>query len=74
MSRVIDAIYENGVFRPLEEVHVPEHKKLKLIIENEAEGPVKKKNSLAGIIDLAKDCVDTDLSVHHDKFLYGEHS
>lgn len=74
MSRVIDAIFEDGVFKPLEKVHVSEHTKLKIIIENEAETPVKKKNSLAGIIDLAKDCVDTDLSVHHDKFLYGEHS
>ncbi|MBI5101967.1 MAG: antitoxin family protein [Nitrospirae bacterium] len=74
MPKVIDAIFENGVFRPLEKVHVPEHKKLKIIIENEAEAPVKKKSSLAGIIDIAKDCVDTDLSVHHDKFLYSEHS
>lgn len=74
MSRVIDAIFENGVFKPLEKVHVSEHKKLKIIIENEAEAPVKKKRSLAGIIDIAKDCVDTDLSVHHDKFLYGEHN
>ncbi len=31
-----------------------------------------KKCSLAGIIDIAKDCSDTDLSVHHDKYLYGE--
>ncbi|MEK6777921.1 MAG: hypothetical protein AABY87_13750 [bacterium] len=31
-----------------------------------------KKGSLAGIIDIAKDCSDTDLSVHHDKYLYGE--
>ena len=74
MSKVIDAVYENGVFKPLEKVHLSEHKKLKITIENEAEAPVKKKSSLAGIIDLAKDCVDTDLSVHHDKFLYGEHN
>ena len=31
-----------------------------------------KRCSLAGIIDIAKDCPDTDLSVHHDKYLYGE--
>ncbi len=31
-----------------------------------------KKCSLAGIIDIAKDCSDADLSVHHDKYLYGE--
>lgn len=74
MPRAIDAIFENGVFKPLEKVYVSEHKKLKIIIDNEAEAPVKKKNSLAGIIDIAKDCLDTDLSVHHDKFLYGEHN
>ncbi|MBI5195726.1 MAG: hypothetical protein HZA10_05355 [Nitrospirae bacterium] len=34
--------------------------------------PNGKKCSLAGIIDIAKDCRDTDLSVHHDKYLYGE--
>lgn len=72
MPRIIDAIFENGVFRPLEKVYVPEHKKLKLIIKNEAEAPVKKKSSLAGIIDIAKDCVDTDLSVNHDEYLYCE--
>lgn len=31
-----------------------------------------KRCSLAGIMDIAKDCSDTDLSVHHDKYLYGE--
>ena len=73
MSRVIDAVFENGVFKPLEKVHVPEHRKLKIILENEAEAPVKKRRSLAGIIDIAKDCADIAFSVHHDKFLYGEH-
>ncbi|MFH0725809.1 MAG: antitoxin family protein [Pseudomonadota bacterium] len=74
MFRVINAIFENGVFKPLEKVHVSEHKKLKIIIEIEAEAPVKKKGSLAGIIDIATDCIDTDISVHHDKFLYSEHN
>jgi hypothetical protein len=44
----------------------PPHKKVK-----QSNG---KKCSLAGIIDIAKDCSDTDLSVHHDKYLYGEAS
>jgi hypothetical protein len=33
--------------------------------------PVKRRNTLEGIIDFATDCPDTDLSVHHDKYLYG---
>lgn len=39
MSKVINAIYENGVFKPLEKVDI-------------------------------EDCSDTDLSSHHDKYLY----
>ena len=72
MSHVVNAVYENGVFRPLEKVFVKEHKKVRIILENEAEAPAQKGSSLSGIIDIANDCSDTDLSIHHDKYLYGE--
>jgi predicted DNA-binding antitoxin AbrB/MazE fold protein len=73
MSKIIDAIYENGVFRPLIKIKLPEHKKLKIIIADKtASTKSKKKCSLKGIIDIAKDCPDTDLSSRHDKYLYGE--
>ena len=72
MSKIIDAIYENGVFRPLRKVKCPEHKRLQLIIAANTESTKGKKCSLKGIIDIAKDCYDSDLSVHHDKYLYGE--
>lgn len=72
MSKVIDAVYEDGVFKPLEKVDVPEHKKLKIILTNKVEYTTRKKCNLSGIIDIAKDCSDTDLSTHHDKYLYGE--
>lgn len=71
MTHVINAVYENGVFRPLEKVSVKEHKRLRIILENEAEAPAQE-SSLSGLIDIAKDCHDTDLSIHHDKYLYGE--
>ncbi len=35
MSHIINAIYENGVFKPLEKVAIKEHEKIKLIIANE---------------------------------------
>ena len=70
MSKIIDAIYENGVFKPLRKVKYPEHKKLQLIIAANTESNKVKKCSLKGIIDVAKDCSDSDLSVHHDKYLY----
>ncbi|TAN45698.1 MAG: DUF104 domain-containing protein [Nitrospirae bacterium] len=71
MSRIIEAVFENGVFKPLQKVNMPEHKKLRLILENTVKPSTRKKCSLSGIIDIARDCADTDLSVHHDKYLYG---
>ena len=72
MSKIIDAIYENGVFKPLKKIKFPEHKKLKIIIADKPESVKRKKCSLKGIINIAKDCSDTDLSTHHDKYLHGE--
>jgi len=72
MSKVIDAIYEDGVFKPLEKVDIEEHKKVRIILAAEGEYATPEECSLAGIIDVAKDCTDTDLSSHHDKYLYGE--
>ena len=72
MSKVIDAIYENGVFKPLEKVDIKEHKKVKIILTSEVGYQTPEEFTLSGIIDIAKDCPDTDLSSHHDKYLYGE--
>lgn len=33
MSKVIDAIYENGVFKPLEKVFLKEHERVHIVIE-----------------------------------------
>lgn len=72
MPKVIDAVFEDGVFKPLEKVYMPEHKKLKIILANEVEYTTPEECNLGGIIDIAKDCYDADLSLHHDKYLYGE--
>jgi len=71
MSKVIDAVYENGVFKPLEKINLKEHMKLKITLEDDIE-TAGRRCSLAGIIDIATKCIDTDLSLHHDKYLYGE--
>ena len=72
MPKVIDAVYEKGVFKPLEKVDLPEHKRIKIILSEETGKVAGKKSSLEGIIDIATDCTETDLSVNHDKYLYGE--
>lgn len=37
MSRVIEAVYENGVFRPLEKIDIKEHEKVALKVVNHEE-------------------------------------
>lgn len=70
MPKAIDAIFENGVFKPLEKIDLKEHKKVTIIVTHEIE-PQQKECTLDGVIDIANDCSDTDLSVNHDKYLYG---
>lgn len=72
MQRAVETIYENGVFKPLDKIHLKEHTRINIIIPSETEQPSQEECTLAGIIDIAKDCPDTDLSIHHDKYLYGE--
>ncbi len=71
MAKSVEAIFENGVFKPLKKIDLEEHKKVTIIVTNEVE-PQQKECTLDGIIDIASDCHDTDLSVHHDKYLYGK--
>jgi predicted DNA-binding antitoxin AbrB/MazE fold protein len=72
MSRIINAIFEKGVFKPLGKVNIKEHEKVKIILADEEAVSHKAECNLNGIIDIAKDCSDTDLSILHDKYLYGE--
>jgi len=72
MPKTINAVFENGVFRPLEKIQLPEHKKITITLSSTRKSSLRAQHSLKGIIDIARDCPDTDLSLHHDKYLYGE--
>ena len=81
MTKVVEAIYEHGVFKPVRKIKLPEHERFKLIIS-----PVKKAEedtaaikkmverqreallSIAGIGDSGLG----DVSENHDKYLYGK--
>ena len=39
MTQLVQAIYENGVFRPLDPVHVSEHERVSLVIESVPQPP-----------------------------------
>lgn len=46
MSKVINAIYEDKVFKPLQRVDLPEHEKVEIVIRTEFEW----KNSFEGLL------------------------
>jgi predicted DNA-binding antitoxin AbrB/MazE fold protein len=74
MLKTIEVIYENGVFKPIEKVDLKEHEKIRIILQPKVDSPSSHGNMLEGIFDIASDCSDSDLSEHHDKYLYGEAS
>jgi predicted DNA-binding antitoxin AbrB/MazE fold protein len=39
MTQLVQAIYKNGVFRPLDPVHVAEHEQVSLVIESPSQAP-----------------------------------
>lgn len=79
MSQTITAIYEDGVFKPLQKVNIKPHQKATLIVSPEEEtDPSDKdaqklvqsqKKALAKLVGKGKsEC--GDISVNHDKYLY----
>jgi len=71
----VKAIYENGVFRPQEPVHLAERTEVEVVIpaatspdvdDNDPTG-WKAAEALIGFIDDAP----PDMAEHHDRYLYG---
>jgi len=73
MTRIIEAVFEDGVFKPCGKVSLKEHQKIKIILSDETETAQEPGCTLSGIIDIAADCADTDLSTRHNEHLYGSH-
>lgn len=69
----VKAIYENGVFKPREPVHLKEHTEVEVVIPaapvTDADDPTgwKAAEALIGFIDDAP----ADMAEHHDQYLYG---
>jgi predicted DNA-binding antitoxin AbrB/MazE fold protein len=62
----VEAIYENGVFRPIGKTNFTEGLKVKIIVREFPE-----KDSAETIPDLAMDTGITDLAENIDFYLYG---
>ncbi|MCZ7380045.1 MAG: antitoxin family protein [Candidatus Methanoperedens sp.] len=71
MSEAIPAIYEDGMFKPLQKVDLPEHKHVHLILMPEEEAALlnSQKKELSKIIGIGRSG-KTDVSRKHDKYLY----
>jgi len=68
MPKIIEAIYEDGVFKPLNKPRLKEHEKVELIISTKAKIDKAVKNALS-IIGIGKSSFK-DASVKHDEYLY----
>lgn len=70
----VKAIYENGVFKPQEPVHLEEHTEVEVLIPvsspPDADDPTgwKAAEALIGFINDAP----TDMAENHDAYLYGQ--
>lgn len=73
MATAIKAVYEDGVFKPIEPVKLKEHTEVEVHVPAEAEAaddPTGWK-AMREFIGLAKDAGTTsDASTDHDKILY----
>jgi len=47
MERVFEAIYEDGVLRPVEPLDIPEHSRVRIIVESEEEAKKRAEEILA---------------------------
>ena len=69
----VKAIYENGVFKPREPIHLEEHTEVDVVIpaaaSNDADDPTgwKAAEALIGFINDAP----VDMAERHDQYLYG---
>jgi predicted DNA-binding antitoxin AbrB/MazE fold protein len=79
MSQHLKAVYEHGVFRPLEPVRLQEHQEVTLVLETTAEGgdateekPIWEVAAelVRDIPEEALDSVPSDGAAQHDHYLY----
>lgn len=75
MQKTIDVIYEEGVFKPVKKVRLPEHTKLRITVSEKKikDSTVVAKRQNTALLSLAGLWAsgDRDVSENTDKYLYG---
>lgn len=69
MQEVIKAIYEDGVIKPLQKLHLKEHEQVTITIEKKGT-ETKPKRAAMSIVGIFESGIG-DLSNEHDNYLYG---
>ncbi|MBI1747042.1 MAG: antitoxin family protein [Acidobacteria bacterium] len=73
MSKVIEAVYQNGQIKPLEEIVLPENARLLVTVLEETSIPSNnlKNDPAYNLEDIAEETGITDLAQNIDHYLYG---
>lgn len=70
MSKEIKAVYENGMFRPLQPVPLSEGSEVKVIIEELTKGDLTQ-DPAYNLDEIAEETGVTNLAANIDHYLYG---
>lgn len=68
MSQTIEAIYEHGVFKPLESINLREGERVQITVDANNDSA---KDPAADLPNIAVDLGVADLAVNVDHYLYG---
>jgi predicted DNA-binding antitoxin AbrB/MazE fold protein len=73
MTKTIVAVYEEGIFKPLQKIDLPEHKHVHLVVIPEEDTKLleSQKKELSSIIGIGKSGI-SDISRRHDQYIYEE--
>ena len=71
MTESIPAVYEDGIFKPLQKVNLPEHKHVHIMVmpEEEVELLQSQQKALSEIMGKGSSGL-TDVASKHDRYLY----
>ena len=71
MTKTIVAVYEGGIFKPLQRIDLPEHKHVHLVVMPEEDVRLleSQRKELSSIIGIGKSGI-SDVSRRHDKYIY----
>ena len=71
MTKTIIAVYEGGLFKPLQKIDLPEHKHVHLVVIPEEDTRLleSQKKELSSIIGIGESSI-RDVSRRHDQYIY----